>query len=135
MGDLSVHFDSTEFACKCGCGFMKPSPKLIMRLEDLRGEWGHPIHVNSGCRCPVHNESINGARNSYHLNGMAADIRPDFTHELMDKRGYSGPTNMLLGFAQLAINLFEDNGTIIYMDKLFVHVDVRGFSYQPFPRD
>lgn len=43
-------------------------------LDPLRMDMGYPIHVNSGYRCPALNKVINGAKNSQHMKGMAADI-------------------------------------------------------------
>lgn len=43
-------------------------------LDPLRMDMGYPIHVNSGYRSPALNEVINGAKNSQHMKGMAADI-------------------------------------------------------------
>ena len=43
-------------------------------LDPLRMDMGYPIHVNSGYRSPVLNGIINGAKNSQHMKGMAADI-------------------------------------------------------------
>lgn len=43
-------------------------------LQPLRDALGSPLTVNSGYRCPSLNRSINGARNSQHMSGHAADI-------------------------------------------------------------
>lgn len=43
-------------------------------LDPLRMDMGYPIHVNSGYRCPALNAAIEGAKNSQHMKGMAADI-------------------------------------------------------------
>ena len=45
-------------------------------LEPLRQHFGQPIVINSGYRCPALNRAVGGARNSYHLQGRAADIIP-----------------------------------------------------------
>ena len=45
-------------------------------LDPLRERYGKPIHVNSGYRCPELNRLVNGAINSQHMCGEAADIRP-----------------------------------------------------------
>ena len=58
---------------------------LVSRvLDPLREAWGSPIIVTSGYRCPELNARVGGARTSYHLRGMAADIRPKngFLYEL-----------------------------------------------------
>ncbi len=52
---------------------------LAMGLEKIRAMLGFPIHIDSGYRCPQLNREINGARNSAHLTGYAADfICPQF---------------------------------------------------------
>ena len=43
-------------------------------LDPLRRAWGKPILVNSGYRSVRLNKLLNGARNSQHLKGEAADI-------------------------------------------------------------
>ena len=40
--NLSPNFDSTEFACKCGCGFCFPHQRLITALQKLRSEGTRP---------------------------------------------------------------------------------------------
>ena len=44
-------------------------------LDPLREEWGAPIIVTSGYRCPQLNIVVGGARGSQHIFGEAADIR------------------------------------------------------------
>lgn len=75
MGDISLHFDRSEFACPCGCGFDTVDAELVEVLEDLRGRLrGKPIKINSGCRCVRHNAKVGGVENSIHRTGKAADI-------------------------------------------------------------
>lgn len=134
MGDLSQNFDSTEFACHCGCGYSTPSYRLIDNLQELRDHWGYPITVRSGCRCYNHNnsDSVLGSRNSYHLNGMGADIT------LQDILVVGQARNWEIGqvmqeFHILCRDVFDGNGIIFYPVKKFVHVDVRGYRYLPVP--
>jgi zinc D-Ala-D-Ala carboxypeptidase len=48
---------------------------LAQGLEKVRAALrGLPIHVNSGYRSPALNAAVGGAKNSMHLNGLAADI-------------------------------------------------------------
>lgn len=72
--DLSEHFDRSEFACHCGCGFNTVSKELITVLEDVRNHFGQAVTVHSGCRCTSHNAAVKGASKSQHLLGTAADI-------------------------------------------------------------
>lgn len=107
---LSPHFDSKEFACKDGCGFDDVDPVLVEKLEALRALAGNkPLIINSACRCPTHNKVVRGAKNSQHVKGKAADVRP--------------PTGMSTAkFAELAERV-GFGGIGIY--NTFVHVDTR----------
>ena len=108
------NFCTTEFSSKDG----KPSPypmvvkmALLELCNELRTAFGKPIIVNSGYRSPEHNAKVGGVENSYHVQGLAADLRPKNPadlprlQELADK-----------------INLF---GGVGFYDT-FVHVDARG---------
>ena len=44
-------------------------------LDPLREEYGRPIIVTSGYRCPRLNKAVGGAASSQHVRGEAADIR------------------------------------------------------------
>lgn len=44
-------------------------------LDPLRKEFGRPILVTSGYRCPALNRLVGGTKNSAHIMGRAADIR------------------------------------------------------------
>ena len=43
-------------------------------LDPLRERWQSPIYITSGYRSPELNKKVGGAKTSYHLRGMAADI-------------------------------------------------------------
>lgn len=45
-------------------------------LQPLRDKLGCPVIINSGYRNPDYNASVGGVKNSQHLTGCAADIRP-----------------------------------------------------------
>lgn len=60
-----------------------PTPEIVSHLNELgplldhiRSNWGSPIRVTSGYRCPELNKKVGGAKNSSHLYGYAADIQP-----------------------------------------------------------
>ncbi len=44
-------------------------------LDPLRRQFGKPIYVNSGYRCPQLNKLVGGSVRSQHMRGEAADIR------------------------------------------------------------
>ncbi|MBQ8051641.1 MAG: peptidase M15 [Bacteroidaceae bacterium] len=48
-------------------------------LQPIRDEYRHPITVTSGYRCATLNKAVNGAKNSQHLTGCAADIKCTYT--------------------------------------------------------
>lgn len=73
MGDLSAHFDRSEFRCH-HCGRIKLVPALVWHLEVLRSDVGRALVIVSGYRCPVHNRAVRGAKNSRHMVGDAADL-------------------------------------------------------------
>lgn len=72
-------FGEREFACKC-CGQLPPAMRdNIVALVDnvldpAREEFGGPVSVNSGYRCPKHNLAVGGVVNSQHMKGEAADV-------------------------------------------------------------
>ena len=78
MGDLSEHFDSSEFACGCGCDEGTMDIHLIEMLEEVRTLIHKPILITSGIRCADYNEQIGGVQTSAHIprNGVchAADL-------------------------------------------------------------
>lgn len=72
---LSPHFLKEEFACNhCGDLPKNPPQELLDILEDLREEFDNPVVINSGYRCPTHNNNVGGVKNSRHLAGDAADV-------------------------------------------------------------
>lgn len=73
MGNLSPHFDSSEFVCSCCGKSIKMSDLLIERLEKLHSLMGaKAVYINSGYRC---NNNPWGSPTDAHRKGMAADIR------------------------------------------------------------
>ena len=75
MGNLSAHFDKSEFCCQCGCGGENPSQLLIQRLEKIFDIMdAKSIVITSGYRCPNYSVSIGGYANDAHTCNIAADI-------------------------------------------------------------
>lgn len=110
------NFKVKEFACH-HCGENKVNQELINLCQKIRDKVGLPIRINSGYRCPAHNASVGGVKNSYHVQGLAADLSCsegegviwDAVNELFktDKEFHDK-----LGYA------------IRYMRRHFVHVDI-----------
>jgi uncharacterized protein YcbK (DUF882 family) len=75
MNDLTVHFSRSEFRSRDGAEHPIDC-RLLGMLEQLRqAAGGRPITITSGYRSPEHNRRVGGASNSYHLRGMAADLK------------------------------------------------------------
>ena len=69
------HFQRSEFACKCGCGFDDINLRLVQILEDIRSHFGgNPVIITSGCRCAKHNAEVGGVQGSRHVLGKASDF-------------------------------------------------------------
>lgn len=109
---MSEHFKESEFSCHCGCGQRQVSPHLLDGLEELREIIDKPIKVLSGVRCKKQNAKVQGAADSRHLTGCAADITADIP--LVD-----------LFRAASSVMFFFAGGIGIYPGGNFLHVDVR----------
>ena len=68
------NFSPREIACK-GTGRVLVNEDAMDRLQDLRTRLGRPMLLTSAYRSPEHNRNVGGARNSYHLQGVAFDVR------------------------------------------------------------
>lgn len=59
----------------CGLEFMEAFARVLQNIDTLMITAGFgEMHINSGPRCPKHNEAVGGETNSAHLRGIAADI-------------------------------------------------------------
>lgn len=76
MGNLSTHFDLSEFKCKTCGKIANISNLLISRLEKIHSIMkAKAIYITSGYRCPNCSVKVGGYRNDAHTKGMAADIK------------------------------------------------------------
>lgn len=80
MGDMTAHFDRSEFTCKCGCGKSDISPDLVNKLEQIYAYFARTptgcksIIITSGLRCSAYSPKVGGYSNDAHTKGIAADI-------------------------------------------------------------
>lgn len=75
---LSKSFLSVEFDCRCSysdCEETYIDTALIDLLQATRDLITAPIFLNSAFRCKKHNANVGGAPLSFHVLGMAADVR------------------------------------------------------------
>lgn len=127
---IGKYFEEYEFACTCerhasdGHGHNVLDHIIDKRLVDLldaiRERLGVPLYINSGYRCPEHNEEVGGVSNSQHVEGTAADI----TYDGID-------VDYLAAIAEEC----GADGIGRYYDQDFVHVDVRGYAARWSDRD
>ena len=106
---IAPHFNLSEFACPC-CKKVMLHPLLLEKLEELRKTIERPIHITSGYRCFAYNRKVGGVANSYHLIGLAADIKVKDINLIE-----------LLGDAEE----IDFSGIGFYEKKNFLHLDVR----------
>src|SRR5512141_527679 len=74
-----------ESEYRCGCCWSLP-PDIVRyrglydiffaKFKEIREEWGKPINISSGYRCPKHNAApeVGGKDLSVHLFGLALDM-------------------------------------------------------------
>lgn len=107
---LGRHFKVREFRCRDGSQVVFIDDYLHSVLDILRHKLGKPVIITSGYRTPEWNAKCGGAKYSYHMRGMAADIRVDGVSpkELANKLDEIVP---------------DGCGIIVY--KSWVHFDVR----------
>lgn len=110
---MSKYFKPQEFRCKDGsvhpvyAGGVRDD--LLLILDEIRERFGKPVIVNSGYRSPEHNARVGGVPNSFHIQGMAADIRPEDLKDLPKLYAIANEVNSTGGVGKY---------------KTFVHVDV-----------
>lgn len=106
------YFKIEEFACR-HCGENHVDEASVDKLDLMREEAGFPFHINSGYRCPDHNEAVSKTgRFGPHTTGKAFDIAA------MDS--WTRLRIMELALAQGARR--------VGLAKGFVHVDFLGLS-------
>lgn len=113
-GKVNEHFKAKEFQCKDKTDGILIATELLDTLEKIRTHFNAPVIINSGYRTPCWNSKVNGASNSYHCKGMAADIVV---------KGHSSRE-----VAKYADSIMEQGGVIRYTN--FTHVDVREERYR-----
>ena len=117
---LTKNFNSSEFACKDGTAvpsaLLSNLLELAENLQVLRDELGAPITISSGFRTISHNNKIGGAKNSYHLRAMAADIVV---------KGYTANQVFTKILELIKKGMLKAGGLHCY--DSWVHYDIRGY--------
>ena len=66
-------FTEAEFRCR-HCGRQQMQPEFLEKLQALRSQFGKPLRVTSGYRCPDHPIEKAKPHPGMHATGLAADI-------------------------------------------------------------
>ena len=106
---ISEHFKVREFRCKDGSEIIFVDDYMVQILEMLRKKIEKPIIITSGYRTPEHNKKVGGAKYSYHMRGMAVDIKVKEVPPIK--------------VANILDRLVDGCGIIVY--ESWVHFDVR----------
>lgn len=112
---IGQHFKVKEFACKDGSQVVFIDEYLVSILDILRNQIGKPVVITSGYRTPEWNKKCKGAKYSYHMRGMAADIRING----MTAKEIANKLNKIIPFSC---------GIIVY--NTWVHIDTRAKKYR-----
>lgn len=88
------------------------------KLQLFRNYKNEPIFILSGFRCPETNLLVGGAKQSFHMKAMAADIYYKSILKSPDK-----------DFIQLSV-IF--GGVLYYKISKFFHTDIRSIKYHNF---
>jgi hypothetical protein len=112
---ISTHFHSTEFMCKCGCRKIKIDENLVNKMENIFTKLNaSKCIISSGYRCPEYDKRIGGFVGR-HAEGLAADCI------YYDKEGKPIPSKYVIC---AAYDLKELNG-IAKINDNYTHLDNR----------
>ncbi|HWR41832.1 YcbK family protein [Sporomusa sp.] len=113
---MSKYFSESELACKC-CGQLPAGgmgERLLQVLDAIREAVGSPVSLSCAYRCPEHNAEVGGVPNSYHIQGIAADVLV--------------PDGMSVDELASIAEQCGAKGIGRYYSQEFVHVDTRGYE-------
>lgn len=117
---MSVYFSDAELKCKCDrgdkCDAKPVDIETRMKAEGVRRELGEAMIVNSASRCHYWNEKVGGSQNSFHLKGMAIDVK----------------TKNAAHAARIIMLAIKHGFKGIGVAKSFVHLDTRDGELQIF---
>ena len=126
MKKVSTYLTLNEYKCKC-CDQLPPSfdiddiatpfQILLDSFDFIRSEWGKPIFVTSGYRCPMHNAMVGGRVLSAHMFGFALDLFCDSYDEVMELDDIIEEL-----CPDLRRGRYTENGS-------FIHIDVAYYIY------
>jgi hypothetical protein len=121
---ISPHISEKEYSCHCPCGALPPALRggdiptcyewFFEDFEDIRLEYGKPISILSGYRCPAHNQTVGGEYLSAHLWGLALDLDCSSVQGVEDLRLIIEAIH-----PELRMGVYKDSGTFIHIDAIY----------------
>jgi zinc D-Ala-D-Ala carboxypeptidase len=105
------NFKAKEFQCShCGADGIKEA--VLVKLQAMRNDYGKPMRITSGYRCPQHPVEAKKTAPGAHALGLAADIGVEGAeaHRILNLA-------FMHGFTGIGV---QQKGT-----GRFIHVDVR----------
>jgi len=102
------YFKDAEFIMDGEVVYSKMQSQFLALLDQLRGEVGEPLLINSSYRSEEYNEQIGGVKNSMHVHGRAVDLHCD-------------NSRLRAKIVRVALSL----GLTVGVNSTFIHVDNR----------
>ena len=108
---LYPNFKAEEFDCS-HCGKNEMRPEFMGKLQAFRMQYGKPMRITSGYRCPEHPLEAKKSKPGAHASGLACDVGVD-GQEAYDilKLAFQ------LGFKGIGVNQ-KGTGRFIHLDML-----------------
>ena len=113
--NISKNFKVREFSCKDGADVVLIDELLVSYLQRARNFFAVPVFITSAYRTEAYNRKVNGASNSYHVKGKAADHHTKGKVELFELARFYESVGCL--------------GIIVYPNSGFIHIDTRDDKY------
>src|ERR1035437_4275854 len=121
---LTPFFSEQEFFCKCP-DFKGDSHlldhQLIIAAQIIREFAGSALFVTSSFRTPLCNSLSGGAKNSYHLKGMALDLRCP-SDQAKINASVKNLGSLYASLRNCGINGFG-------ISSFFLHIDTRPYGF------
>jgi uncharacterized protein YcbK (DUF882 family) len=118
---IAPYITTAEYACKC-CDGLPPDLQtdpayqvLFNAFKDIREEWGNPIKITSGYRCPMHNSMVGGSALSVHQWGLALDMDCKDVDEVYELEFVI--ENL---YPQFRRGRYADSGSFIHIDVAYL---------------
>lgn len=122
--ELLVHCNRSERdAAFHDSGILMNLCELLVWLNDVRLEFGHPIFINSGYRDKLHNMSCGGVLNSDHLLGLAVDVTTE-SQELTEDLYCLIKNSFIPNFS------CDIGQCIYYKSKNFIHISLNQLTHE-----